>query len=88
TYSIGLNYPNPFNSTTIIPLNVRHTSDIQILIFNVNGQLMDNLFQGRLQPGNYDFCWKPTALLPSGIYFYQIVKGNNMPVTKKMLFLK
>lgn len=87
-YSVGLNYPNPFNSTTIIPLNVRRTSDVQILIFNVNGQLVDNLFQGRLQPGNYDFCWKPTALLPSGIYFYHIVKERNPPVTKKMLFLK
>lgn len=88
TYSMGLNFPNPFNSTTIIPLNVEHTSNVQILIFNVNGQLMDNLFQGRLQPGSYNFCWKPTALLPSGIYFYQIVKGCNIPVTKKMLFLK
>lgn len=87
-YSVGSNYPNPFNSATIIPLNVCHASDVKILIFNVNGQLVDNLFQGRLQPGNYDFHWKPTALLPSGVYFYQIVKGRNSPVIKKMLFLK
>jgi hypothetical protein len=87
-YSVGLNFPNPFNSATRIPLNVRHASDVRILTFNINGQLLDNLFQGCLQAGNYDFRWEPTVLLPSGIYFYQIAKKRNPPVTKKMLFLK
>jgi arylsulfatase A-like enzyme len=40
------NYPNPFNSTTQITVQVYKSSDVDLSIYNINGQLVKTLHNG------------------------------------------
>src|SRR4030067_3052595 len=40
-FSIAQNYPNPFNPSTTIEFNIPKSSNVQILIHDILGQLID-----------------------------------------------
>jgi len=82
------NYPNPFNSSTVIKFSADRRFKTDIDIYNIGGQLVcsipisvstgTNLIQwnGKSSAGNS---------VSSGIYFYRI---QEFPETKKMLLLR
>ncbi len=69
-------YPNPFNAQTTIHLETPDECDLKVSIYNVRGQLVKNLFDGRLNPGSHKMQWN-SALSPSGMYLC-IMKGKNI----------
>ena len=81
-------YPNPFNPTTTItidvPVDARHVSQLQI--YNITGQLIETLINGKLESGEYDVVWD-AGNLPSGIYFVQLKSGDKT-ITQKLTLLK
>ena len=85
------NYPNPFNPTTTIQYQLPKAADVKIQIFNSMGQLVRNLEQSCQQPGNYQVIWDGRndlgQLVPSGLYYYQIISGGHKKV-RKMTLLK
>ncbi|HOD53163.1 MAG TPA: S8 family serine peptidase, partial [Candidatus Cloacimonadota bacterium] len=84
------NYPNPFNPMTDIMFNLEKETDCEINIFNVKGQLVENLFSGKLKKGTHSIKWdaeKNRKALSSGIYFCQF-KSSNASQIKKLLLLK
>jgi len=84
------NYPNPFNPTTNITLNLEKDSNCEINIYNVKGQLIDQLYTGKLIKGSHTFEWNANNgknNISSGIYFYQFKTGDKNYI-KKMLLLK
>jgi hypothetical protein len=82
------NYPNPFNPVTTINLNIPHTANIELNVYNLLGQKIETLYSGLINTGNYSFTFYSTNLT-SGIYFYSlIIKNYNRTITKKMLLLK
>ncbi len=84
------NYPNPFNPSCFIQLNLPKKSNINLDIFNVKGERVKNLFSGVSEKNNTLF-WDGRDnfgdLLPSGIYFYKL-NYNKKSIVKKMLLLK
>jgi hypothetical protein len=90
--SIKANYPNPFNPSTIIPVKVSQSDYMQINIFDSNGKLVKNLFNGKLSTGDYSFRWngldKYNTMVSSGIYFCKVIKKNNILSSQKMVLLK
>ena len=48
-------YPNPFNPSTNLSLELNTDSDVSIKVFNVMGQLMDILSEGQMNAGTYAF---------------------------------
>ncbi|MBU0690775.1 T9SS type A sorting domain-containing protein [bacterium] len=70
---LGVPYPNPFNSSVTIPLELSHGSDIEIFVHDILGREVLRKSFGSLSLGNHplqlDF-----AGLPSGDYFIG-VKG-------------
>jgi endo-1,4-beta-xylanase len=80
------NYPNPFNSMTRMQYSVPRTSFITIKIFNLHGQVVQDLFAGVRQPGNYTVTFDANGL-PSGVYICQM-KAENFDKRKRITLLK
>jgi len=90
TFYLYQNYPNPFNPQTTIPFKIIGSSaSVQLLIFDIIGRIVRNLFEGALPPGKYDYVWNGKNDLgkdvSSGIYFYSLKAGNQLFVKKMML---
>jgi hypothetical protein len=85
------NYPNPFNSETIIEYSINEPGYVKIDVFNSSGRLVKRLFDGELNSGNYSVIWNATDTkgnnAESGLYFYKISTGD-FTKTKKMILLR
>ncbi|MBD3299238.1 MAG: T9SS type A sorting domain-containing protein [candidate division Zixibacteria bacterium] len=90
-YELGQNFPNPFNPTTVIHYSLHRSTDVQISVYNVLGQHVVTLEDGRQEPGVYETRWNGTdasgRAVPSGVYFYRM-KTDSQIETRKMLLLK
>jgi len=90
-FGVHGNYPNPFNPITNIIYTMDISSDVNINIHNIQGQLVKNLFIGNVSPGQHTVSWNGTdrfsQSLPSGIYIYSI-KSSQQILTGKMMLLK
>jgi hypothetical protein len=88
------NYPNPFNSTTIIqitvPFNVTDQT-VEISIYDINGKLVDRIKQQNVSPGNYLIRWSPKERIgyepATGIYLCN-VKAGSQQAQHKLMYLK
>jgi len=83
SFIVAQNYPNPFNPSTTIEFSISIPGNIQILVHNILGELIDFKEQ-YLAEGNYSVEWNSKG--SAGIYFYTS-RFNNTSVTKKMIQL-
>jgi hypothetical protein len=90
------NYPNPFNPETWIPYELNQTANVEIRIYNINGQVVRQLLLGQQLPGSYitkdkAVYWDGTndtgEKVSSGVYFYQL-KAGEKSLVKKMVIMK
>ncbi|TKJ37276.1 hypothetical protein CEE37_14305 [candidate division LCP-89 bacterium B3_LCP] len=80
------NYPNPFNPETTISFNLPQAGNITLSIYNLQGQLVEELLTGNQEAGLHGITWN-AAGYPSGTYIYSL--SNDMGnTTGKMLLLK
>ncbi|NQT27677.1 T9SS type A sorting domain-containing protein [candidate division KSB1 bacterium] len=90
-YSLYQNFPNPFNPTTEIKFSLPAPADINLSIYNVQGQLVQTLLNEYISQGQYIAQWDGTNLegnsVPSGIYFYKL-KTPETQLTNRMVLLK
>jgi hypothetical protein len=80
------NYPNPFNSNTIIKYQVDKYSLVEIKIFDILGREIKTLVNETLQPGSYEVTFDGSNLA-SGVYLYKLTT-EGFSETKKMLMIK
>jgi hypothetical protein len=88
------NFPNPFNSSTIISFIIPDAltnSHAELAVYDVQGRLVKRLLSQKLPAGNYATRWDGTAnngmMTASGVYFYHLVVGNQRQIGK-MSFVK
>ena len=85
------NYPNPFNIRTTIYYQLMSNADINLTIYNINGEVISNLTKENQQAGHHQFVWTGKdykgQLMPSGLYFYRLKAGDFIK-TKRMILLK
>ena len=78
-------YPNPFNSSTVLELNLAASGSISLTIYDINGrqvaEIYHNLF---LAKGKHRFRWNTNGI-PSGIYFIQLNTTTNSTNLKVQL---
>ncbi len=87
-FSLGRNYPNPFNSTTSIPLILTRESDVRLSIYNIQGQRTAVVADGVYLAGEHRFVWdgkSSGADAPSGIYFYRAECRTSHQIGKMLL---
>ena len=59
-YRLLNNYPNPFNSSTIIPYRLKEGGYVKLYIYDVKGELMRVLVNGYQSAGYYEVRFSPT----------------------------
>ncbi|MBT7790672.1 MAG: T9SS type A sorting domain-containing protein [Calditrichaeota bacterium] len=79
-------FPNPFNSTTTIVYSLPHLSDVTLQVYNLAGQKVTTLFEGKRQTGVYNT--NMTAYnLPTGIYILKM-EASGQVFTQKVMLIK
>ncbi|APF16880.1 hypothetical protein Calab_0832 [Caldithrix abyssi DSM 13497] len=91
TFLLKQNFPNPFNSSTVIRYKITKVSYVTINIFNFSGQKIRSLVSKKYIPGNYSITWDGTndygQPVSSGVYYYQI-RFNDKVESKKMILIR
>lgn len=80
------NYPNPFNSQTVITYEVGNAGHLKLLVYDVMGRIMLLLKNEFHQPGMYEVDFSGENL-PSGIYFCAVESAGTR-IVKKMVLMK
>ena len=85
------NFPNPFNPTTQIAVDLPEAASTKITVWNIMGQKVATLHSGDLSAGhhvvNFDGRDRNGKQLTSGMYFYRVTAGKYNAI-KKMTLLK
>ena len=79
-------YPNPFNPTTSLDYSLDVEGDINISILDVNGRVVDVLYNGFSDVGHNSINWD-ASYSPSGVYFVKLISGNKVQ-TQKIVLVK
>ena len=85
-FTLEQNYPNPFNATTKIQYRLNKAVKIELNIFNLTGEKVAVLFNGKQDKGIHTLTFNAENL-SSGIYIYQL-KSEGRSIAKKMLLTK
>ncbi|MCP4580490.1 MAG: T9SS type A sorting domain-containing protein [candidate division Zixibacteria bacterium] len=85
-YDFCVNYPNPFNSSTIIDYNLSRQSHVVVSIYDILGRKVTTLQDCARPAGNHQLVWNAENVT-SGIYFYMIHTGD-FSVIESMTLVK
>ena len=90
-FSLGQNFPNPFNQSTSIRVDLETGSHVELSVFNLAGQRVATLAQGPHLPGTHTFTWDGRDdlgnELASGAYFYRL-RADGRERTRKLVLLR
>jgi N-acetylneuraminic acid mutarotase len=91
---LGDAYPNPASTQTTIPIllpgEASELVDIDLSVFDLNGNRITTLAKGRYRPGVYEFRWdigSQQKRSVSGMFFYRLSfnDNNRAPLYKKLI---
>jgi Secretion system C-terminal sorting domain len=86
-YTLGANYPNPFNPSTKFTFAVKNNEQVAVKVFNTIGQEVATLFNGVAAANKiYEMNFN-AAGFASGTYFYMLKTSDRYEI-KKMVLLK
>ena len=89
--ALGANYPNPFNSGTVIPFALETAGQAELHIFDLLGQRVATLISGFREAGTYQLHWDATddahRPLASGTYFYRLLTEHAVE-SRKLILLR
>ena len=86
-YRLYQNYPNPFNGETIVKYTIPKKSYITIGVYDITGRLIDNLFDGEKNPGNFEVKWNSNDIA-SGVYLIKLSTDSGIKKIIKTQLLK
>jgi len=86
-YANAIAYPNPFHQSTTIRFSLREANDVDLLIYNGSGEIIETLLDDHLQPGVYQQEWSPGGY-PPGLYYYKLLPGSAAQVIGKLVFIQ
>lgn len=91
-FALGQNFPNPFNPSTIIPVDVPARASVTLKLFNALGQEIQTLHEGVLEPGRHFFTWKGVDALgqpvATGVYFCRLQDQQGKSFVRKLLLVR
>jgi len=90
-FSVGSNYPNPFNPQTHFDVGIPETGLLKASIIDMNGREVSLLANEIFQPGNHRFTWNGkdnnNFASPTGVYIIHIRYNGEMR-SQKIVLLK
>ncbi len=98
SFQLKQNFPNPFNLSTRIYFDIDAPGELELKIFNLQGQEITTLVADDYKTGHYFVEWNATDnsgnIVNSGIYIYRLhfwyhdAQKTHIELTKKMLLIK
>lgn len=90
-FALQQNFPNPFNSGTVIRFELPADEEVELAVFNLAGQQVATLVEGVREGGSYAINWDGRddrgQELASGVYLYRLRAGERME-TRRLLLLR
>jgi len=88
-YALEQNYPNPFNPSTTIRYQIPNDANVNLVIWNLQGQRIRTLIAKEQKAGYYNVVWDGRndagQTVSSGFYLYRVQAGSFVAVHKMML---
>ncbi len=85
-FALDQNYPNPFNPTTTITYSIPQASNVEITIYNILGEKVEDLLDGFRPAGTHSIVFDASRF-SSGVYLYTLHAGSTS-ITRKMVLVK
>ena len=89
-FSLGSNYPNPFNPSTIIPYQLPTAMYVRLEVFNLLGQYVATLVDGEQPAGLHTAEWDAAdaggQAVGAGVYLYRL-SGDGVQATQSMVLI-
>tara|TARA_B100000700_G_scaffold177652_1_gene196322 strand:+ start:80 stop:817 length:738 start_codon:yes stop_codon:yes gene_type:complete len=89
--SLGRNYPNPFNPSTTIPINISQSGNVTLKVYDMSGSLVKTLSSDYKAAGSYKVVWNGLnndgQQVASGQYILKM-SAPNYTNTMQMTFVK
>lgn len=85
-YRLYENYPNPFNSSTIVRFDLPEQQHVQLTVFNALGQKMRTIINEEMNAGRRQAKINANDW-SSGVYYYQL-KTADFEATKRFLLVR
>ena len=79
-------YPNPFNSSTSISYDLNELMNVEVAVFDLNGQRIAVLEQGERTAGTYNLTWNAVGL-SAGVYYVKLITPQ-IKRTSKVTLIK
>jgi hypothetical protein len=83
-FEIVQNFPNPFNPSTNISVNILVAGEYRIRVYNVTGKVVTELENGFLFTGTHEYTFNGAGLT-SGIYFFEIKSQTSVRAIKMIM---
>lgn len=83
TFQAFTPYPNPFQNSTTVKVNLDGPEEVSIMVFDALGQQVDQLQHGMLATGEHKVEWN-AASVSSGLYFVRIDVGGQTKTLRVM----
>jgi N-acetylneuraminic acid mutarotase len=91
-YALSQNYPNPFNPQTTIRYDLPEPGVVRLSAYNVVGQMVRTLADGRRFSGTYSVIWDGRddsgRDVASGVYLYRLEAEGECVQIRKMVLLR
>jgi hypothetical protein len=92
TFKVHPNYPNPFNPTTTIVVDLEEFTDEALIeVYDITGRLVKTLYNGPINQYRIMVNWDGTNnagnTLSTGMYFYRY-RSANRDIMRKMILMK
>jgi choice-of-anchor B domain-containing protein len=85
-FVLNQNYPNPFNPSTNVKFSIPYSGFVNLSVYNLLGEKVDELLNEILAEGEYNFKFDADNL-PSGIYIAKL-SAENYNQSIKMTLIK
>jgi hypothetical protein len=85
-FSIGKPYPNPFNASVIVPLDISQSGNLKLQVFNLLGEEVAVLMDQAVKRGSMKITWDATKF-SSGVYMIR-ASSSETTRTARVVLLK
>ena len=86
SFNLSDAYPNPFNPSTSLDIELSYESNVSVMAYNVMGQMVSVLHDGNMVAGMHSITWDASNLA-SGMYIIKAEVADEV-LSQKVMLLK
>ena len=84
SFELGAAYPNPFNPSTSLSINMPENGYVSVKAYNLVGQVVSVITEGNMDAGSHTMTWDASSL-SSGVYLITAEYAGSIATQKVML---